>query len=266
MGALISLYLEGQLASAGGVALAIGVVGLGLIFLLSGAITMVFAYRLENSRLMIVYQELREALEGARLPPEDRILKKVAPQGRSDLSLTKGSAAMVPTARVQRGPSRPRVARAQGPSQLPALFFSILLEIQIEEFIILSGKIQAGPVTGETRNDAAMFLAESGRFKGLTKVLPSHGCVGGEACALRRRQRVNRGREGTNGLLDAFVGRRQLELGIEQFEVMTELLSKRLDMIGCGSSRFRHGDEKDDTRSHSVATTGCSCLFLRRFV
>jgi hypothetical protein len=68
VGALISLYLEGQLAEMGGVALAIGVVGLGLIFLLSGAITIVFAYRLENSRLMIVYQELREVLEGARLP------------------------------------------------------------------------------------------------------------------------------------------------------------------------------------------------------
>ena len=68
VGALISLYLEGQLTAMGGVALAIGVVGLGLIFLLSGSITIVFAYRLENSRLMIVYQELREVLEGARLP------------------------------------------------------------------------------------------------------------------------------------------------------------------------------------------------------
>ena len=68
VGALISLYLEGQLAAMGGVALAFGVLGLGLIFLLSGVITVVFAYRLENSRLMIVYQELREILEGARLP------------------------------------------------------------------------------------------------------------------------------------------------------------------------------------------------------
>jgi hypothetical protein len=68
VGALISLYLEGQLAAMGGVVLAIGVVGLGLIFLLSGVITVVFAYRLENSRLMIVYQELREVLEEARLP------------------------------------------------------------------------------------------------------------------------------------------------------------------------------------------------------
>jgi hypothetical protein len=68
VGALISLYLEGQLAAMGGVVLAIGVVGLGLIFLLSGAITVVFAYRLENSRLMIVYHELREVLEGAKSP------------------------------------------------------------------------------------------------------------------------------------------------------------------------------------------------------
>jgi hypothetical protein len=68
VGALISLFIEGQLAASGGVVLGIGIVGLGLVFLLSGAITVVFAYRLENSRLMRVYQELREVLEGARLP------------------------------------------------------------------------------------------------------------------------------------------------------------------------------------------------------
>ncbi|OAI47205.1 hypothetical protein AYO43_04865 [Nitrospira sp. SCGC AG-212-E16] len=68
VGALISLFVEGQLAASGGVVLGIGIVGLGLVFLLSGAITVVFAYRLENSRLMTVYQELREVLEGARLP------------------------------------------------------------------------------------------------------------------------------------------------------------------------------------------------------
>ncbi len=51
----------------GGVVLAIGIVALGLVFLLSGAITIVFAFRLENSRLTTVYQELREVLEGTRL-------------------------------------------------------------------------------------------------------------------------------------------------------------------------------------------------------
>lgn len=68
VGALIALFLEGEMAALGGVVLALGIVGLGLIFLLSGAITVVFAYRLENARLTTVYQELREVLEGARLP------------------------------------------------------------------------------------------------------------------------------------------------------------------------------------------------------
>jgi hypothetical protein len=49
------------------VVLALGIVGLGLVFLLSGAITVVFAYRLENARLMLVYQELREVIEGTRM-------------------------------------------------------------------------------------------------------------------------------------------------------------------------------------------------------
>ena len=68
VGALISLFVEGELAALGGMVLAFGIVGLGLVFLLSGAITVVFAYRLENARLTMVYQELREVLEGARLP------------------------------------------------------------------------------------------------------------------------------------------------------------------------------------------------------
>lgn len=66
VGALIALYLEGEMAVVGGVVLAFGVLGLGLVFLLSGAITIVFAYRLENARLTTVYQELREVLEGAK--------------------------------------------------------------------------------------------------------------------------------------------------------------------------------------------------------
>jgi hypothetical protein len=67
VGAVISLFLEGQMATSGGVVLALGIVGLGAVFLLSGAITVVFAYRLENARLMLVYQELREVIEGTRV-------------------------------------------------------------------------------------------------------------------------------------------------------------------------------------------------------
>jgi hypothetical protein len=68
VGALVALFLEGEMATLGGVVLALGIAGLGLVFLLSGAITVVFAYRLENARLATVYQELREVLKGARSP------------------------------------------------------------------------------------------------------------------------------------------------------------------------------------------------------
>jgi hypothetical protein len=68
VGALIALFLEGEMAAFGGVVLAFGIAGLGLVFLLSGAITVVFAYRLENARLATVYQELREVLEGSDSP------------------------------------------------------------------------------------------------------------------------------------------------------------------------------------------------------
>jgi hypothetical protein len=64
VGALVALFLEGEMATLGGVVLALGIAGLGLVFLLSGTITVVFAYRLENARLTTVYQELREVLEG----------------------------------------------------------------------------------------------------------------------------------------------------------------------------------------------------------
>ena len=67
-GALISLFVEGELAAVGGMVLALGILGLGVVFLLSGAITVMFAYRLENARLMVVYQELREVLEGTKSP------------------------------------------------------------------------------------------------------------------------------------------------------------------------------------------------------
>jgi hypothetical protein len=39
---------------------------LGFVFVLSAAITVVFAYRLEIARLTVVYQELREVLEGVK--------------------------------------------------------------------------------------------------------------------------------------------------------------------------------------------------------
>src|SRR6185369_16853685 len=75
---------------------------------------------------------------------------------------------------------------------------------------------------------------------------------------------MDRGRQGTNRALDALIGRRQLELSIERFEVMAEFLSKRQSMINCRRSRFRHGGEPYDTGSVVVATIRHLCGCSRR--
>lgn len=61
---------EGGFASLRGVLLGTGLIGLALLLLASGLVTVVLSYRLENSRLTKVYDELREVLEGgaARAP------------------------------------------------------------------------------------------------------------------------------------------------------------------------------------------------------
>ena len=58
---LITFGLDGGFGSAGGWALALGVGGLGVLVLLFGLILVSLAYRLEDSRLMLVYQELQDA-------------------------------------------------------------------------------------------------------------------------------------------------------------------------------------------------------------
>src|SRR5262245_31758798 len=105
-----------------------------------------------------------------------------------------------------------------------------------------------------------MFLAEPGRLKCLAKILPPRGSIGGQACALQGWQRVDRGREGTNGLLHALIGRCQLELGVERFEVITKLLSKCERMIRLDRGWFRHDGQNNDTGRTAVGTTCYPCI------
>jgi hypothetical protein len=58
----VLFILDGGLNTIGGVFWAIGMVALGLLVLAGGLILFSFAYRLEDSRLMQVYQELLDAL------------------------------------------------------------------------------------------------------------------------------------------------------------------------------------------------------------
>lgn len=59
---VVMFGLDGGFQSAGGILLALGIVALGLLVLAFGLVLLSLAYRLEDHRLMQVYQELQEAL------------------------------------------------------------------------------------------------------------------------------------------------------------------------------------------------------------
>jgi hypothetical protein len=58
-GFMIMYAVQGGFSSLSGVLMGIGILGIGLLVLAFGVVTVVFSYRLENSRLMKVYEELR---------------------------------------------------------------------------------------------------------------------------------------------------------------------------------------------------------------
>ncbi|MFM8551404.1 MAG: hypothetical protein ACKOCD_03700 [Nitrospiraceae bacterium] len=63
----IVMYLaDGGLASLSTIFMGLGILGIGLLVLAFGLVTIAFAYRLENHRLTLAYQDLRAALE----PPQ----------------------------------------------------------------------------------------------------------------------------------------------------------------------------------------------------
>jgi hypothetical protein len=61
---LVAYAMQGGVTTLSGVLVALGVVGLGLLVLAFGLVTVAFAYRLENDRLVQAYMELRAALLG----------------------------------------------------------------------------------------------------------------------------------------------------------------------------------------------------------
>jgi len=62
--AVVSFVVEGGLANSGGVLMGGGILTLGLFFLFSGLVTVVMAYRMENSRLAVLQQEFEEVVTG----------------------------------------------------------------------------------------------------------------------------------------------------------------------------------------------------------
>ena len=59
---VVLFALDGGIRSVGGILLALGIVGLGILVLCFGLVLVSLAYRLEDQRLMQVYQELQDIL------------------------------------------------------------------------------------------------------------------------------------------------------------------------------------------------------------
>lgn len=61
---VITYATQGGFTSLSGILMGAGIIGIALLVLAFGLVTVVLSYRLENSRLTKVYDELREVLEG----------------------------------------------------------------------------------------------------------------------------------------------------------------------------------------------------------
>jgi hypothetical protein len=59
---VVQYAMEGGFASLGGALVGLGIIGLAGLVLAFGLVTLAFSYRLEDTRLMKVYEELRETL------------------------------------------------------------------------------------------------------------------------------------------------------------------------------------------------------------
>jgi hypothetical protein len=60
----ITYAVQGGFTSLRGVLMGAGIIGIAFLVLAFGLMTVVLSYRLENSRLTKVYDELRDVLEG----------------------------------------------------------------------------------------------------------------------------------------------------------------------------------------------------------
>jgi hypothetical protein len=67
LGFVVMYGLDGGFSTMGGFFWAVGMIALGLLVLAGGIILLAFAYRLEDSRLMQVYEELLDTLRGSSL-------------------------------------------------------------------------------------------------------------------------------------------------------------------------------------------------------
>ncbi|MEO6202969.1 MAG: hypothetical protein ABIU05_19735, partial [Nitrospirales bacterium] len=69
---VVLFIIDGGMRTIGGIFWVIGITALGLLVLAGGMILLSFAYRLEDSRLMLVHQELLDVLTAPPLNGSDK--------------------------------------------------------------------------------------------------------------------------------------------------------------------------------------------------
>lgn len=72
-----------------------------------------------------------------------------------------------------------------------------------------------------------MLFSQSGGFEGTAELLPFQRRLLRKSSLLSVRQAVDGGRQRADRLLDAFIGRRQLEPGVEGFQVKPKFIAER---------------------------------------
>jgi TM2 domain-containing membrane protein YozV len=64
MGFMVTYGTQGGFNTLSGVLMGIGILGIGLLVVAFGIVTVIFSYRLENNRLGKVYEELKAIVDG----------------------------------------------------------------------------------------------------------------------------------------------------------------------------------------------------------
>ena len=67
LGFMVTYGVQGGFNSLSGVLMGAGILGIGLLVLAFGIVTVIYSYRLENSRLAKVYEELRAVVDGTAM-------------------------------------------------------------------------------------------------------------------------------------------------------------------------------------------------------
>ncbi len=107
--------------------------------------------------------------------------------------------------------------------------------------VILRRQVKSVFVVRQAGDDAAMFLGESRCLERLPKMGPFHLGILSQTDLLSIRQAVHRSSQGTDGFLDAFVGRRQLEVRVECLEMRPKFFTQRLNEIRLSGGVSGHG-------------------------